>query len=224
MSPEPPREHSLRAKALGGIWSLLLRFQAATWHKTLVGQELFTQRIHSRQPTLGIFWHGKYIPLFALLRGCSAVIFSSRSRRGDVIAEICACFGHHCVQIADHGGDRALETMHQSLEGATLGAIAVDGPRGPYHAVKRGAIQLASQLGFDLLPISVAARRPRVSKTRWDHMEVPRLFDSVALGFAEPISVPPDLPNSEIPLWAARIQLSLERLDHDLETRVRPDG
>ncbi len=221
MSVEQPGVGQIwRTKAQGVLWSGLLRLQCATWRTSLIGLQQLDDRMALNLPTLGVFWHGNYVPLFALLRGRGAVVFSSRSRRGDVIAEICRRFGHRCVQIADHDGDHALDIMRRSLAQERLGAIAVDGPLGPYHAVKRGAIQLASELGFALLPISVAARRPRVVEARWDRMEIPRLFDSVVLGVAEPLAIPPHLTTREISHWSARIQSHLESLDEMLKARV----
>ncbi len=218
--PYDARKHSWKAKLQGLLLSNFLRLQCATWHKAFLGLEHLDERMARNLPTLGVFWHGKHVPLFALLRNRQAVIFSSRSRRGDVIAEICERFGHHCVQIADHDGDHALDVMRRSLARGTLGAIAVDGPMGPYHAVKRGAIQLASELGFALLPISVAARRPRVIEARWDRMEIPRLFDSVVLGIAEPLTIPPDLAPGDLPHYATSLRSSLEHLDEVLEEHM----
>lgn len=223
MGTEPSdggRKHPWQARLKGLLLSNLLRLQCATWRKTFLGLEHLDERMARNLPTLGVFWHGKQVPLFALLRNRQAVIFSSRSRRGDVIAEICRRFGHYCVQIADHDGDHALDVMRRSLARGTLGAIAVDGPMGPYHAVKRGAIQLASELGFALLPISVAARRRRIIAVRWDRMEIPRLFDSVVLGIAEPLAIPPDLAPGDLPHYATSLRSSLEHLDEVLEERV----
>ena len=127
------------------------------------------------------------------------------------------------MEIADHGGDLALTRMRDALASAALGAIAVDGPLGPYHEVKRGAIELASDLGFPLLPISVASRRKRVAAERWDRMELPRVFTTVCLEVGEPISVPRGLDEDGVERFAQAVHAALDAIDARLDAAVRTD-
>jgi lysophospholipid acyltransferase (LPLAT)-like uncharacterized protein len=83
--------------------------------------------------------------------------------------------------------------MVAALAEARAGAVAVDGPLGPFHRVKSGVIRIASALGFELLPGSVDSRRKMVCYKRWDRMEIPMLFTRVCLVIGEPIQVPSGL-------------------------------
>ncbi len=237
-SADRPKEHTKRAHAhaswvrsfrelgarmLGRIWAWALRLRSATWRIEVEGWGRFEQMFARREKLLLTFWHGKYIPLFVLFRHHSACVFASESSRGNVIAEICRRFGYDCVKIPDHGRDRSLELMRAALANYVAGAIAVDGPLGPYHVVHRGAIQLASELGFALLPASVAARRKRVLTRRWDRMEIPRLFTRVCLVIGTPMAVPASLPPEQIADWATRLHDALETLDRRAQERVSTD-
>lgn len=203
----------LRAAVAGSAWSLALRLQLLTWRTEVHGLEHLDDRLAAGRPTLVVFWHGRYTPLFALLRGRRAVVFTSRSFRGDVIAGICRRFGYRPVQLEDHGGDRSYERMRESLREAALCGIAVDGPLGPYHSVKRGPVQLASELGWPVVPVTFAAERSRVDRGRWDRMEVPRLFTRVVFVMGEARSVPPDLDPEGVAEECARLGRRLEELD-----------
>lgn len=210
-----------RAGLLARLWTAALRLQLATWRKEVHGLERFDGLIARQVPVLAVFWHGKYTPLFALLRGRRAAIFTSASFRGSVIAGICRLCGYRPVHIPDHGRERSLEIMRGALRETPLCGIAVDGPLGPYHAVKPGPVRLASELGFLVVPVTFAARRSRVAAGRWDRMEAPRLFTRVVFLLGEPEAVPPGLDDEGVGRWAERLGRRLDALDAEAEARAR---
>ena len=210
---ETPRQPSLRARVLGWLWSSLLWLQYLTWRKHYEGLAELDQILKEGHKVLFCFWHGKYLPLFPLLRGRSACVFTSESGRGEVIAEICRRFGYECVLLPTHGRGNSLEMMHRALVHRQNGGIAVDGPFGPYHRVKRGVIKLASELQYVIVPGSACARRKRIVKHRWDRMELPGLFTQVGFALGEPIRVPRDVPPEELRAWTEKLRNALESLD-----------
>ncbi len=209
-------------RLLAWLYVWLLRLQAATWRTQIEGLERLDGRLARGERTLVTCWHGTYVPLLTLLRGRGACVFTSASFRGEIIASICHHFGYACVQLPDHGRDHSLALMRQALDAYQAGGIAVDGPRGPYHVVKRGAIQLASELGFALLPVSVASRRKRVLRHRWDRMEIPRPFTRVCLVIGEALTVPAGLTQDEVEPWARRLHDALEAGDRLAGEKVGP--
>ena len=218
--PTPPssaRKRSMmevcRARVLGFFWAWLLRLQFATWRKRCDGMQRLDQILGEGRRVMFSFWHGKYVPLFALLRGHQACVFTSESARGDVIVDICRRFGYHCVQIPDSGRGYSLNLMRQALANHQNGGIAVDGPLGPYHRVKKGAVKLASEMGCVIVPASVYARHKRVLKHRWDRMELPRLFTRVGFAIGEPIIVPSQLGAEDLRRYTETVHESLEALE-----------
>ncbi len=107
--------------------------------------------------------------------------------------------------------------MLEALENHENGGIAVDGPLGPYHKVKRGAIKLASELDYIMVPASVCARRKRVVKYRWDKLELPGLFTTLGFAIGEPMDIPSDLSPDEVKWWAEHLRTTLESLDQRAE-------
>jgi lysophospholipid acyltransferase (LPLAT)-like uncharacterized protein len=111
---------------------------------------------------LAVFWHGKYFPLFALAEGRSVTVFVGQSFRGEIIARLCRRFGFTTALLPagePHG------YMHAVLQTSKAGALAVDGPHGPFHEVKPGLVKLAADLQLAIVPVSVASR-PRIVLTR----------------------------------------------------------
>lgn len=204
---------SLRTRLLAALWVLLLRLQRASWRIRCAGLEAFDAALASRRPLLAVFWHGKYIPLFVLLEGRRAVVFTSRSRRGSVIAEICRRFGYQATLVPERQRQHSLEIMRRRLAETGAGGIAADGPRGPYHVVKPGPVTLASELGMAIFPVSVAAEPKKVLTGRWDHMELPRFFARVALVVSEPLVVPAGLEGEALTAWQERLHHALDETD-----------
>jgi lysophospholipid acyltransferase (LPLAT)-like uncharacterized protein len=183
----------LWASLVGSLWALLLRLNGLTWRKQWIGMEELDDRLARGDRTLLCFWHGKYLPLLFLLRGRRGCVFTSLSFRGGVIASLCHRLGYDCVKIPEVERGRTSEVLREAMEKYRLCGIAIDGPLGPYHAVKRRPIRLASSFGFVVLPVSVASGRKFVLRSRWDRMEVPYPFARVcvvlgkAFGFSAPL-------------------------------------
>jgi len=208
---------NFKTRLLGWLWAWLLRLQSVTWRKRYDGLDRLDEILDQHQRVLFCFWHGKYLPLFALMRGRPACVFTSQSDRGAIIAEICRHFGYECVQVPIRGRSHAFEIMRRALERRPNGGIAVDGPLGPYHKVKRGAVKLAAELGYVVVPASATARRKRIIKHRWDRMEIPALFTRIGLAIGEPKKIPCNLSPEQSQEWVAWLREQLETLDRRAE-------
>jgi lysophospholipid acyltransferase (LPLAT)-like uncharacterized protein len=209
----------IRATLYGWTMILLLRLLWATWRVNTEEIRRFDALLRNRR-FIVCFWHGKYIPLFILLRNHDACIFSSQSFRGMVISTICRHFGYRCVLIPERG-EEAYQRMKSLLATGGTAGIAVDGPLGPRHEVKRGAVRLASELNVPLLGVSVAASRSRVEKGRWDRQEIPLPFSRVSVAVGDPIPVPSHLADDALGTWQDELARELGRLDLAAAEKVR---
>ncbi len=80
--------------------------------------------------------------------------------------------------------------------------IVPDGPRGPRHEAKDGALQLARATGLPLVVVGAAAW-PARRLGSWDRMVVPRPFARVALVLSGPVVLPADRAAARAALEAA---------------------
>jgi lysophospholipid acyltransferase (LPLAT)-like uncharacterized protein len=208
------------AYVAGLIAASLLRLQYLTWQKDLREASRIDRMIADGERVLGVFWHGKYFPLFSLMAGRRLCVFASDSFRGRVIAEICRRFGYECVILPNEGGLRSRNLIIETLRSRNAAALAIDGPLGPQHRVKRGALDIASSLGFVIVPVSASARKRRILTRRWDQREIPRLFTRIALTVGEPLKVPSLLGLGDIRLLRSQVQSSLEALSRRADELV----
>lgn len=210
--PPLPRAR-LAARLAGRFFALLLRLLGTTWRRQTEGLDALDGMLARGERVLAVFWHGGYLPLFFLFAGRSARILTSRSFRGEVIAEICRRFGYDGGSIPEPAGGTALDAMRRALDGCRLAALAVDGPLGPVHVVKPGAVRLASDLAFVVLPVAAAANRSWVLARRWDRLEIPRPFTRLSLVCGEPVHIPAGLPEAEVASWCCRLREDLEAVN-----------
>lgn len=215
----PPKTlyRRISAAVTGMAIAALLDLWALTWRKDTKELEKLDQHLAAGEHLVAVFWHGKYFSLFALSRGRHVSVVTTRSFRGDVIARICRWFGYRPIQI-EHGVDtHALAHLEDDLSGndSVLAAIAIDGPRGPAHHPKIGALRIAADLGYRLIPISVSGAPKHVVANRWDRHEIPLPFARVRIAVGEPLDVPPDLAPQDLADWQQRLRDSLEAIEPD---------
>jgi lysophospholipid acyltransferase (LPLAT)-like uncharacterized protein len=89
-----------------------------------------------------------------------------------------------------HTGARALRDYYETIvKQGVSPAITPDGPKGPLHEFKPGAVLLAQLTGKPILPVSVAASHTWRFRT-WDRFELPLPFSRVQIAYGEPVHVP----------------------------------
>lgn len=168
----------------------ILRGWSATWAIDRTAAVKLDAALASRKPVIGVMWHGNYVPLFYLMSGRPALVITSYSFRGAVIAGFCRRFGYRAMQVerGNHGGRLALRE-ELSREGGLV-AIAVDGPLGPRHVAKPGAAALAAETGAQIVPISATSSRKAIVSKRWDLLEIPLPTARVTLKVGDPVVIP----------------------------------
>lgn len=147
-------------------------------------------------------WHEGMMMLPYHFRDRSGgLVMVSASRDGDLIADTIERFGLRAVRgSSGHGGADALSAMIAGLRaGGVSAGMIVDGPRGPAHVAKGGAIALARATGLPIVPGTWWAR-PAVPFRTWDRMILPWPFARLVFVFEEPMRVPADVTDADMEL------------------------
>ena len=176
--------------------------------------------IESGENVILVFWHGKFIPMFALLEDHDATVFTSDCFRGEIISKICKRFGYQPSLIPPGGQGNSYRHVHKTLKTASLGAFAVDGPLGPNHQAKPGAVKFASSLGHVIVPVSMACDSKHVMNKRWDKRELPHWGATVTVAVGDPIRVPPGLQRDELSEWNDKVTAAINDVDRRADARM----
>lgn len=211
----------MRVRLLGSVGAFLLRLLCRTWRKRLLGVDRLDKRIAAGQRTLVLFWHGTYVPLFALLCGRQACILTNRSLRGQVIARISQKFGFDTLGLPEEAGRRFLAALRHALDDHATCGTAADGPVGPCHRIKPTLVSLAAHFGYSVQLLGVEARHAWRLNGRWDRMLLPLPFARVALVVSEPLELSPMLDKSAAVRQAEILQSAMEECTREARKLVR---
>ncbi len=144
----------------------------------------------------------------------------SRSRDGQIIADVLALFGVQSARgSSSRGGSAAMrELLREARDGKGI-VFTPDGPRGPAGVVKEGVIFAAQASRLPIMPLAFAASRDWTLRS-WDRMIVPRPFSKGVFVYGEPMLVPRDGDPEE---WRVKLERTLNELSAQAE-RMMEDG
>ena len=169
------------------------------------------------------FWHGQLALMQAAYRGRGAGICIQVSQHsdGEIITRAVRPYGVRAARgSATRGGLGSVRRMLEAFRQGYDLAIALDGPRGPRHRAKPGAIRLGQATGARLFPVACAPRRGYAFGS-WDRFIVPMPFTRLYYAFGTPLCVPRDADDAAIERARAALESQLARLTAEAERRAR---
>ena len=147
-------------------------------------------------PCLYAMWHNNQCCVYGLPEKSKTSVMVSRSKDGKIVASaIERAFGFKTVRGSSgkRGSVEATKQMITNLKNGEYGAIMVDGPRGPVHVVKDGAIKIAKLAGVPIVPVVWYSNNFNLLKfNSWDKLQIPFLDVRLINLYGEPIYVPSD--------------------------------
>jgi lysophospholipid acyltransferase (LPLAT)-like uncharacterized protein len=148
---------------IGIIGYLLIRFLALTIKIDWIHKERLRDiLIKKRQRVIYCFWHDRLLMMPLIALGQKASVLISQHRDGEYISRIISRFGFRTIRgSSTRGGSLALRKMAREMRSGRHGAITPDGPRGPRHVAKEGAILLASLTGSPLVPLAFSSTKKK---------------------------------------------------------------
>ncbi|MDP2847914.1 MAG: lysophospholipid acyltransferase family protein [Humidesulfovibrio sp.] len=147
----------------------------------------------SGRPVLLAIWHAELFALtgYGLCRLYNRVAtVVSDSRDGEIIAQVLERIGYGTARgSSTRGGLKAIIALKRHMDQGRIGVITVDGPRGPRHKVKDGAVYLAHKTGALLIPVRSRPSAKYVFERSWDQFELPRPFCRCPVYFGNPLEI-----------------------------------
>jgi hypothetical protein len=139
------------------------------------------------------FWHGQMLLSWYTHKGKNFTALISKSKDGDLLSKILKQWSYNVVRgSSNKGGNVALGVMVDYAKNGESVVLTPDGPRGPAHKMKAGAVITAKRSGVPLVFMAVGYRKKRVLKS-WDNFEIPKFFSEAKIVYSDPLFVNPDL-------------------------------
>jgi len=202
-----------QVKILGAIGRNLLPLWLRSCPHTILGEEKYSQLRAQGKPVVICVWHGRLflVPIFFRNRG--TVAFISPSQDGDIVVSIGRNWGYKILRgSSSHGVAKAWVRMLQELKQGGEVIMVPDGPKGPNHEFKPGAIKLAQETGALIVPFSFSSSRKKSARS-WDQFLWFPPFSKVVAIYGDPIEVSPILSDKQFEETRKHLEKVLIALD-----------
>jgi lysophospholipid acyltransferase (LPLAT)-like uncharacterized protein len=133
------------------------------------------------------FWHGTMLMPWFLHRDDGFAALTSKSKDGDLLAKQLKHWKYKVVRgSSSKGGDVALGIMVDLAKNGYSIAITPDGPRGPEHKFKAGAVICAKKSGVPVVLMGIGIKSKKKLKS-WDKFQIPNPFSNVKVIYSNPV-------------------------------------
>jgi lysophospholipid acyltransferase (LPLAT)-like uncharacterized protein len=158
------------------------------------------------------FWHGTMLLPWFLHKDRNLVALISKSKDGDLLAKLLRKWNYVIVRgSSTEGGEVALGIMVDYAKNLKSVAITPDGPKGPVHKLKAGAVIASKKSGVPLILLGIGIQKKKTLKT-WDNFEIPMFFSHVHAFYSEPIIVDDGLNFEQTSDMMSRCEMKLNEL------------
>ena len=217
-------QRPLSLKILMWVLYIVCRLLSSTWRIRFVGMDRRRMTVGA-SPTgsflIGIFHENVVTGLLSHENHqiCNMV---SQSKDGEIVDFIVRKYGLTTVRgSSSRGGKAVREAMIEQVQAGVIGAIAVDGPRGPRRVLKNGIVDIARKTGAAIVPVTSYGQNNWILKKTWDQTRIPKPFSKIIIYYGEQIFVPKDAKDDQFNEYLTKIADVMNR-DDDL-VRLRFD-
>lgn len=224
MTPLRRLAYALTAPLLVG----LIRLMWWTYRFEIRGDDGISELAVRGKPMILAFWHGDLFMMPWFLsrlseRGVGVTYLVSPSMDGEYAVKLLNVIGGRTVRgSATRSGTKAIRGLYRVIvkDGGSP-VVAADGPKGPYHRCKKGAIVLGQLTDAKIVPLAAAPKRAFRLRT-WDRLPVPLPFTRVAIEVGEPLEIPKDLSEDEVEIHRQQVERRINELGEQAARCVRP--
>ncbi|MFV0421572.1 lysophospholipid acyltransferase family protein [Oleidesulfovibrio sp.] len=169
----------------------LYKAWCSTLHYNESGREEIDALWARKEPMVFALWHDELFPLMHVKRDLAIVTVVSQSQDGEYLAGVLSRLGLHTARgSSSRGGVKALLQASRMMRNQGLcGCITVDGPRGPRHKVKEGAIFLAQRTPAHVVPVRILMANSKKFEKAWDKFQLPLPFSDIHIHYGKPYTL-----------------------------------
>ena len=192
------------------------------------GEQHLESLIKSNKPFIPVYWHqnhvyGAYLMLKLKKRGVNIGFLISPSADGDMSAKIAQSWGTVAIRgSSTRTGAKALRDLYLAITKDNISPVNTsDGPTGPIHVFKPGAIMLAQLTQSKLVPVSYTASKYWQLKS-WDKFIIPKPFSKIVITIGKPVEVDKTLSAEELNATCKLMQSLLMKLETSAKKILNP--
>lgn len=143
------------------------------------------------------FWHGTMLLPWYINKNKNFAGLTSKSKDGDLLAKILKKWNYTVLRgSSNEGGDIAMGLMIDFARTGYSIAITPDGPKGPPHKLKAGAVVSAKKAGVPLVLVGIGYKNKRYLGS-WDSFQIPKFFTRANVIYSDPVYIKENLSREE---------------------------
>lgn len=171
----------------------LLWLYCRTWRYKIINEDRLLKLQAEGKTAVIAIWHDQLLPLTFSWRGRNLATIASQSKDGDLITDMLMRWGYSVARgSSTRGGLRALISVKKFMDKGHSVAVTVDGPLGPRHEVKSGAVYVAKISKSPLMPVLFHSKW-MVRFKSWDRFVLPLPFAKINMVITDFVSVTDDI-------------------------------
>ncbi|SBV93908.1 conserved hypothetical protein [uncultured delta proteobacterium] len=204
---------------VGPFIGLLYRLWCRSLRYTQINREACDALSRQGKPLVFTFWHGEVFVFPFKRQDWRIFTIVSRSTDGEYLARILQDQGVFTLRGSSSRGGLAalLRGTKIMLENSMHACIGIDGPRGPRHEVKNGALFLAHRANAHIVPMRAICTRAKVFNS-WDRFTLPYPFSHVTMIFGDPYQIEAEELTEEV------LAVERQRLKTALQSLLPEEG
>lgn len=181
---------NLKMGTIGVTGAAVIRALGVTWRMSVFDEHLLDAARERSPHVVFAVWHGRLLPLAFKHRNRHIHVLASEHADGEMLGQVIRRLGFgHVRGSSTRGGARAIRELARKVEAGFDVGLTVDGPRGPRHVAKSGAVEVARLSGAHIVPITTSSTRHKKFAS-WDSFELPAPFARVHVRYGQSIFVP----------------------------------
>jgi lysophospholipid acyltransferase (LPLAT)-like uncharacterized protein len=207
---------SLRFTAAGYVGRALVGAYFSLTRCWREGTEHLEQFRRRKEGVVFVSWHGQLLPLVHYHRNEGIVVLVSEHADGEYITQVILRHGFRAARgSSTRGAVKGLKGIVRASRGGRDLAFTPDGPKGPRHEFKWGALVAAQLTGHPVIPLAVGADRAWYLKS-WDRFMIPKPFSRIRIRYGAPRWVPRDADQDTLQGIALEIESELKAFTLEL--------
>ena len=131
-------------------------------------------------------WHQSSFLLLYSNPIAKTALLTATDLRGDIFTKAVEFYGFPIVRTPYRDNDKkksaiAAIKLIGYLKDGYCSVIALDGPSGPFHTIKRGVFLLSEKSGKRIVPVGIAESSRLLMFLRWDKYSIPLPFSKAVI-------------------------------------------
>ena len=203
----------MMVRAIGLALYFVIKLLGSTVKFEIEGRENLEAALAGGKLPIYTTWHNSVFLSTYFWRNRGIVVMSSRSFDGEYTGRLIKRFGYGTVRGSSTRGHTgaSIEMIRLMRVGCSAG-FTIDGPKGPRHVAKMGAVLIAKKASQPILPFVIVPAKSWEIRKSWDQTQIPKPFTRARVIIAPPICVDADSATAALNAKRDELQRTLDAL------------